>query len=1089
MASSSSLPAKSLMDVDVNMDVDDTTSKAPVQQTQPEPSSTAPSKPADSLGPWLHPIECLINGARDEPDALLINTYESGASERHSYRQVWRRAYSIAQGLRALAGWDDADHEVIGTFCESEVNWVFYSLAVWMLGKKTINFGLNLPPAARKAVCDRYSIKYILHHCVKPGRTQGVTLVDASTFPMLDDIPLPSLEACEPLDKFIAYLCTSGTTGIPKTYKYSCLYPNSLYKSIWILNASVGLCQAPSFSATLGFLLATLNLRGSAWIPDTTPNPVEKVRSIFKMLNDGLEYMGLPPSFLKLIIGVGVSDNRHIVWRRTRKIMLGSEIVPRSVVCEARRRFPNAEIQSGYASSESALIGAGAYFSLPVDVTEVPPTLVYKLAKPGVRCHIIDEHGNFIDRRFSNSGVLVFAVDPDHPVKDHPSFVNADPDNKIGYFGFLSDGSPRVCTMDWVEMVSENEFTVVGRFDQKVKVNGVYVDLNALEELVNQNLSHSIADCAFVMTSEKRIVMLYVPQTGPAILLSPANIILMTEELFALSNVAKVPIHNCFALERFPFNDSNKRDLKKLRLFAENVEQYTASVVYPALRIDNTLLSRVAAKISQIGSRVLGRAALDGRNYYIGGVGFDSLSAGRLALAIKDELDVEISPLILLSNGMTPTDVAQLAIDMLDDRLMVPPTVDLYQEAVRFDDAGVTADGLPRFVYPDNPRGIVLTGATGFLGAFLLYELASRFPSAKIYCLVRAKDEQAAIDRIFDTASKLILNQQQMHDLEHNIRPRIVGLPGDLAQDKWGLSDERWQEISEQSDVIVHNGAEVHWLYNYEALKGPNVLGTATALRLATTHHLKPLHYISTIGTLPMKGSAQPLEERMSLNWNLSGGYAQTKWVSEQLVHKARSRGVPVTIIRPAAIVGESRYGACNVDDYIWRYVKGCIQIGIAPSHATPVTLTMDPVDHVAKVVTAIVASEQALSNFVFHVSDSENSLIAEKKIFEIVNAMGWRVMFETREQFKILLQSAPSVETNALFPLMHMLMDMSVQVDNPNTRSIYPTPSLPAEKVVERCLRFLDRVKYLPAPAEPVSPLQTDDYPEVSVFGRTGRN
>ncbi|KAI9193361.1 uncharacterized protein BJ171DRAFT_603820, partial [Polychytrium aggregatum] len=154
MASSSSLPAKSSMDADVDMDVDDTTSKAPVQQTQPEPSDTASSKPADSLGPWLHPIECLINGARDEPDALLINTYESGASERHSYRQVWRRAYSIAQGLRALAGWDDADHEVIGTFCESEVNWVFYSLAVWMLGKKTINFGLNLPPAARKALCD-----------------------------------------------------------------------------------------------------------------------------------------------------------------------------------------------------------------------------------------------------------------------------------------------------------------------------------------------------------------------------------------------------------------------------------------------------------------------------------------------------------------------------------------------------------------------------------------------------------------------------------------------------------------------------------------------------------------------------------------------------------------------------------------------------------------------------------------------------------------------------------------------------------------------------------------------------------------------
>ncbi|KAI9193244.1 uncharacterized protein BJ171DRAFT_479948, partial [Polychytrium aggregatum] len=179
----------------------DVSSQTPVSQ-QP----TFPSQP-DPLGPWLHPVECLINTARDEPDALLINTYENGDSERFSY-------------LQALPGWNDDGHDVIGTFCEAEASWVIYSFAVWMLGKKTLNFALNLPPAARKALCERHAIKYILYHHTKPGRTEGVTLVDATTFPVLDDIPSPSLEVCEPLNEFVAYLGTSGTTGIPKTYKF-----------------------------------------------------------------------------------------------------------------------------------------------------------------------------------------------------------------------------------------------------------------------------------------------------------------------------------------------------------------------------------------------------------------------------------------------------------------------------------------------------------------------------------------------------------------------------------------------------------------------------------------------------------------------------------------------------------------------------------------------------------------------------------------------------------------------------------------------------------------------------------------------------
>ncbi|KAI9203319.1 male sterility protein-domain-containing protein [Polychytrium aggregatum] len=879
----------------------DVSSQTPVSQQPKFPP------PPDPFGPWLHPVECLINTARDEPDALLINTYESGASERLSYLQVWKQAYSVAQALKALPGWSDDGHDVIGTFCESEASWVIYSFAVWMLGKKTLNLALNLPPAARKALCERHAIKYILHHHTKPGRTEGVTLIDATTFPKLESVPPPSLEVCEPLDEFVTFQCTSGTTGVPKSFKYSHFGSITGRSTVGTLYTSVALCQAPSFLGTLNLFLSSLSLKGSLWIPEPTPNAVEKIKSILGMLNDGLVHLFLTPSFAKMTIEVARSRDPNAKYETLRRLLLGTELVPPSLIQNARHLFPGAEIQSVYGSSEAGLLGAFSLFRIPADDPNVLNTLVYRLMKPGVCCLLFDEEGNIVDQKVSKSGVLGFAVDKDHPIKNHPNFANADPNDKLASFGFLEDGSPRVCTMDWVEMVGENQFTVVGRFDQKIKVNGVYVDLNALEELVNVHLARIISDCAFIQTSEKKIVMLYVAREGSDLNATPGEVLQLAEELFALKNVAKFPIHNCFELDEFPFNDSGKRDLKKLRRIAENVDQFGKSVEYPAIQIVGTSVSRTAAKISQIGSQIIDNPALDGRNYYIGGVGFDSLSVGRLALAIKDEFDAEISPMILLSNGMTPLDVAQLVVDILDDKPLIPPTVDLAAEAAKLDDASVTAEGLPPFVYPKDPRGIVLTGATGFLGAFLVFELAHKFPRAKIYCVVRAHSEQYAFTRIFYNSTRLVMASRNRQNPRYDVRDRFIGLCGDLSKDKWGLSDERWKEISEETDMIVHNGAEVHWLFDYDRLRGPNVLSTATALRLATTHHLKPLHYISTIGTIPMaKSSNEPLKEKIYSAWNISGGYGQTKWVSEQLVNKARSRGVPVTIIRPAVIAGDS---------------------------------------------------------------------------------------------------------------------------------------------------------------------------------------
>lgn len=123
-------------------------------------------------------------------------------------------------------------------------------------------------------------------------------------------------------------------------------------------------------------------------------------------------------------------------------------------------------------------------------------------------------------------------------------------------------------------------------------------------------------------------------------------------------------------------------------------------------------------------------------------------------------------------------------------------------------------------------------------------------------------------------------------------------VPGDLGEPLLGMAIDTFKELSETVDMIVHNGAYVHWIYPYEQLKPVNVLGSHEVLRLATTSKLKPVHYVSTTSVFDSKsygGSNVVFEEdKLEDCTDLQGGYPQSKWVAEKLMMEARKRGVPV---------------------------------------------------------------------------------------------------------------------------------------------------------------------------------------------------
>ncbi|KAI9205243.1 male sterility protein-domain-containing protein [Polychytrium aggregatum] len=1040
---------------------------SPIDPASPEVISPGSLFPVDQFGQWMHPLEAVVKFAREEPDILAIFTLENGSAERYTYLQLWERAYSIAQGLKTLPGWDDEGHDVVAIYCEPEAHWVFYTYAVWILGKRVINFALNWPSAIRNEIAQRVGIRYMLCHMVRPGRIPNVEVVDAGQYPLAETVPVPSLEVCAPLQELIFYLTTSGTTGVPKTYLASHVVCASIRPEWGVLYGKFGVFLAPSFSVSTVFTILTPTFKGSLWFPKPAYTPADRAEMVIRLLDSGMDVLQGTPSFLKLVFNRADAMRANLSWPAVRRIAPSAELVTISLIKHARMFCPNATIQCGYGSSEAALLSAvGTCIIRSSD--PIPSRIVYTIRNPAVRCLLFDEHGNTLDTTNVKTGILVYTTENSDRIRNHPDFLNANPNDKLSSFGFLADGSPRVCTMDEVEIVGTRKIVVFGRFGQKVRINGTYIDLNAFENILTAAISHMISDCAFTITSGQQIVLLYVLRKGTPMHFTSRQIYDAADTIFSLQSPVLFPIHNCIELQAMPFNDSGKRDLKKLKKIAENADQYALAVSYPALEDDGAYQSKIAIKVSRIGSVILDVDVLDGRDYYLAGVGFDFMSASRLALVIKEEFDAGLAPLILLSHGMTPRSIAAIISDIQSNKSLTCTSLDLLEEAARLDDPSVTAKNLPRFVFPTSPRGIVLTGATGFLGIFLLFELAAKFPSARIVCLVRAASEHAALERLQQTARSLVLASHNATDPKYNIWDRVDAVPGDLALDMWGLSVARWNQIAQDTDVIVHAGAVINWIQSYEELKGPNVLSTTTALRLATTHHLKPLHYISTIGAVPTaKNSNELLEERVYSAWNISGGYLQTKWLSEQLISMARAKGVPATVIRPSMITGDSLYGVCKSDDYIWRYIKGFIHLGAAPCHGSTVTMSFDPVDHVARVTTEIAASEQALSLFVFHISDPENSAINEPTMFKAVRDLGWEIFFETREHLKDALAHSLAAQENALFPLVHMVMSMSFRIDNPHTRAIYPIRCISSALQAEICLRYLLSIGFLPVPGK----------------------
>ncbi|MGG6293704.1 amino acid adenylation domain-containing protein [Leptolyngbya sp. AN02str] len=316
-----------------------------------------------------------------------------------------------------------------------------------------------------------------------------------------------------------------------------------------------------------------------------------------------------------------------------------------------------------------------------------------------------------------------------------------------------------------------------------------------------------------------------------------------------------------------------------------------------------------------------------------------------------------------------------------------------------------------------NPTAIFLTGATGFLGAFLLAELLKQ-TQASVYCLVRAASQEQGMHKLTQKLSSFSLWQDEFCS-------RIIPVVGDLAKPLLGLTEEQFSTLSQQIDVIYHSGAWVNFVYSYANLKSINVLGTQEVLRLACLHQPKPVHFISTFSVFSegdRQGKDRVLEsDDPQQGHQLKSGYAQSKWVAEKLVSIAGSRGLPVCIYRPGRITGDSQTGQCNLDDFMSHLIKGCIQLGSVPEPENNSWIDMTPIDYVSRAIVYL-STQNSVFGRAFHLVNP-HPISANQLLHWMVNQSGYSLKVKHYEAWRTHLVQVAQSQGNALYPYLPRFM------------------------------------------------------------------
>ena len=803
-----------------------------------------------------------------------------------TYEELWQQSLRVAEYVKRHGG----NSQFIGIHLPKSSSYIVSMVGCWMAGKAFVPMGTDLPPVRQRLMAAHADISLCL---------------DATTYDEAMSCPMSTSTAdSHPTDR--AYMIySSGTTGTPKGIVVShaglCNLARCQQRAFGVGHHSRYLFfLSVNFDASISDILVTLT-SGATLIIEPLPQE-ELASTLFDVIEKrGVTHTDIPPSLLRMlkpeccpgclqtiIIGGEAADIDTVrLW--SRKVCLVNVYGPtEATVCTSMCRCDG--------QWHAPLLG---------DVLDHTKYNVYA-----------DGNLNATEGELWISGIglaIGYHKDEELTRKKFP----------------VIDGVRYYRTSDHVRMTKDNKLVFVGRIDRQVKYHGQLIELEEIEHTLrgNRNVSNVAAVKRKIDAGNgKEAIVAFIQLMDNSL---PQSDIERQLRQCCKHHLPKWMMPSFFEfINQMPLTPTGKTDLHALSEIPLQKKPHEAEQTYSS-REEETI-ARAMADILKIPSM----GAND--DFFVNGG--DSLDTILLTAQLQQH-DMVITP-AELRQAPTPRRLALskrqhtamcVHSSQLESRWQLPFTPALSNSAAR---AG-------------KPGSILMTGATGFLGSHLLFEILNKWPSRGVKCLVRCSSPTAGWERIRDTFRR--------YGLDSRLPSNVEIVSGDISKPLLGLTDEVYRHLSEEVSEVFHCAAAVNMLANYNQLEDANVHGTWNIIKFCLGGHRKRLHYASTlsvfVSTDRNSGTAYESDD-LSIPTNIYGGYGQTKFVAEKMVQSVAPSYCDVFIYRFGLLCGDTVRGISAPKDFLGMFFRGALTMGSLPYDTTgTMAVDISPIDKAAGMV------------------------------------------------------------------------------------------------------------------------------------------
>ena len=804
-----------------------------------------------------------------------------------------------------------------------------------------------------------------------PDERVSFMLEDSSTKVLLSDAPVnipfsgatlnikevpdcgvsENLEAIDRPEDAAYMIYTSGSTGVPK---------GGVLPRRALLNLYEGTKttirydrEQPSVSVTtvsfdIFVVDALLPLLFGCTVVLCSEEELRQANLLAELIEaERVKFIQTTPTRMRIMMGDPAF--RAAVNRNIEKIVLGGEEFPLSLL-KLLKKYTHAHIISGYGPTETTVYCTFKDLSHTSHITIGRPII-------NTRMYILDNN-----RRPVPIGVLGEAYISGACVAT--GYINRDALNREK---FLPDpfwpGRTMYQSGDICAFMENGEMEIKGRTDYQVKIRGLRIELGEIEAAIREvrGVGEAVVK-DWGEGADKFLCAYYSTKQGVA------------PEALRQHLSEKLPAYMVpsffIGMPELPLTLNGKVDRKKL-IRPEREAFPRQAEVHENLNKSEKVMARIWKKVLKVGS-----VAPDDSFFELGG---DSLGVIRVQAA-------------LLQYGWKIRTQ-----DFYDYQTLHGICARLNREkTVRETES---KKGLIReysHITPAKMKNVLVTGATGYLGAHIVAELAEKH-DCMVSCLVRGKNAKECRARMREVFAFYFGSGAQ------NILSRVSVIRGDVSELHLGISDTERDEM-EGIDTVIHCAAFTDHVGHASVFQRMNVNGTRNVVEFVKSAGAALMHIstVSVSGTQHRDDPTRKLEFTetcFDIGQNYEDNeYAKSKFLSEEIVLNEIEKGLNARIFRVGVLTArmDGGFQYHPEKNAFSNRLQAIRDLECAPIDILGVKIEMTPVDMCAKAV--ILLSFMETKRPVFHVFNTNVMTLAD--VVSLLESIGHRVDVLSRREF-----------------------------------------------------------------------------------------